>query len=217
MAIEIQGRVGPQIAADGTALDPRMTRDGALAVAACDGQFSELVLRGQVYTASTAAAGISLAATHVSPLAAGTGTPIIGVFNPLNSGVVLKILKVRIASISGTPGGPFVWNVIPALAGLSSAIGQLGLNNKTFVPGGAARAVVGAALAGSVLATMFGVIGGPSAVALGAGVNSIEAVIDGLVQVQPGCFLGVAATAAGTTHVASAMLTWAEAPIALAG
>ena len=215
MAVEIQGKVGPQLAADGSIIDPRLMRDGTAAVADADGHFSELVLRGQVYTASTAAAGIAIVATHVSPLAAGTGTPIVGLFNPVGSGVVLKVMKVRLASVSGTPGGPFVWNVIPALAGISAA-GQQGINNKTFVVGGVAKAFVGAALTGSVLATMFGVIGGPSAIAVGAGINSIESVIDGIIQVQPGCFLGVAATAAGTTHVASAMVTWAEASLAVA-
>lgn len=215
MAIEIQGKVGPQLATDGNIIDPRLTREGSAAVADADGHFSEIVLRGQVYTTSTSAAGITIVATHVSPLAAGTGTPLVGLFNPVNSGVVLKVMKVRVASVSGTPGGPFVWNVIPAPAGISAA-GQQGINNKTFVVGGVAKAFVGTALTGSVLATMFGPIGGPSAIAVGAGVNSIEAVIDGIIQIQPGCFIGIAATAAGTTHVASAMLTWAEAPIAIA-
>ena len=215
MAVEIQGKVGPQLATDGNIIDPRLTRDGSAAVSDADGHFSELVLRGQVYTASTVAAGITIAATHVSPLAAGTGTPIVGLFNPVGSGVVLKIMKVRLASVSGTPGGPFVWNVIPAPAGISAA-GQQGINNKTFVVGGAAKAFVGAAITGSALTTMFGVIGGPAAIAVGAGVNSLESIIDGIIQVQPGCFIGVAATAVGTAHVASAMLTWAEAPIAIA-
>jgi len=216
MAIEIQGKVGPQLATDGNLIDPRLMRDGTAAVADADAHFSELVLRGQVYTAATPAAGITVAATHVSPLAAGTGTPIVGLFNPVGSGVVLKILKARIQSISGTPGGPFVYNVIPAPAGISAA-GQQGLNNKTFVAGGLAKAFVGSAITGSALATMFGVAGGPSAIALGAGINSVDVVVDGAIHVQPGAFFGLAATAAGTTHIVAAMLTWAESPLAVAG
>lgn len=215
MAVEIQGKVGPQLATDGNIIDPRLLRDGTAAVADADGHFSELVLRGQVYTVATAAVGITLASTHASPLAAGSGTPIVGVYNPVNSGVVLKILRARVQTVSGTPGGPFVWNTIAAPAAISAA-GQQGLNNKTFVSGGSAKAFIGGALTGSVIASVFAAMGGPAAVAAGAGVYSVDDLVDGMIQVQPGCFAGVACTAAGTTHIVAASLTWSEAPIAVA-
>lgn len=213
MAIEIQGRVGPIQAQDGTLIDPRLTRDGAFLVQDGNGRYYEMAYRGQLFTASTAAAGVTIAATHVSPLAAATGTPLLGIFNPVNSGVNLMILRAKVATVSGTPGGEFVWNVIPNPAGITSATFVQGLGNKSFAVGGFGKAYTNTALTGSALATMFRPLGGPAAIAAGAGTYSVEEVTDGDMVIAPGGFAGIAATAAGTTHIAAASITWAELPV----
>jgi hypothetical protein len=74
----------------------RQQTDGSLVVAESHGKFYEQCLRGNVFTASTPAAGI------VIPVVAGTGTtPTL--WNPLGSGVVTEVIRMTVDWISGTP------------------------------------------------------------------------------------------------------------------
>ena len=212
MATEIQGRVGPIQASDGTIIDPRLTKDGAVLVQEGNGRYYELAYRQQLFVASTAIAGVAVVAANASPLAPGTGVPLVGIFNPVGSKVNLVVIKVRVWTVSGTPAGPAAWNVIPANAGITAA-GVQGLAAATFVAGGIGRAYVNVALTGSAQAVMLRAIGGPAAVAVGAGNYTVEEVTDGGIVIPPGAFAGVALTGAGTTHVAGASVTWAELPI----
>lgn len=215
MAFEIQGKVGPQLSVDGLVIDPRLARDGTVVTQDAHGRFQEAVTRGNVYTAANAAAGVTLASTSASPLAAGTGVPIIGLYNPAGSQVKLVVLRVKIAQVSGTPGGGFAWNVIPATGSTITAASTQGLNNLTFAAGGQAKVYNFTAITGSTAASMFRPIGGPAAIALGAGVNSVEEITDGDIVIMPGCFAGIACTAAGTTNIVSAGVTWEEVALAL--
>lgn len=212
MATEIQGRVGPIQASDGTIIDPRLTKDGAILVQEGNGRYYELAYRQQLFVASTALAGVAVAATSASPLAGGTGTPLVGIFNPVGSKTNLIVMKARVWTVSGTPAGPAAWNVIPANAGIT-AVSTQGLGAASFVAGGVAKVYVNVALTGSAQATMLRAIGGPAAVAAGAGNYTVEEITDGGIIVQPGAFAGIALTGAGTTHVAGASVTWAELPI----
>lgn len=210
MAFEIQGKVGPGYAADGSLVDPRMTRDLATVTQDAHGRFYEAVYRGNVYTAATVSAGYTIVATtDISPLPANTGVPIIGLFNPTVSTVNLVIMRTKVATVSGTPGGPLSWNVIPAPSGITIA-GTQGLNNKTFQAGGIGRVANATAITGSAAGIMFRTMGGPAAVAAGAGVYQVEEITDGDIILGPGSFAGLAAFATGTTHIVLASITWEE-------
>jgi hypothetical protein len=210
--MQIEGRVGPQALSVGAQQPPRLGNSAEVVTQDGNGRYYEPNYRGFLYTATTAAAGVTIAATNVSPLTANTGVPLVGVFNPVASTVNLVILRAKVATVSGTPGGPFVWNVIPNPAGISAA-GTQGRNNKTFASGGTAQAFVNTAITGSLVGIMFRSLGGPAAIAAGAGLYTVDEETAGDIIVAPGGFCGIAATAAGTTHVVTASMTWAEIPV----
>lgn len=208
--MQIEGRVGPQALSVGAQQPPRLGNSAEICTQDANGRYYEPNYRGYVYTATTSAAGYTIVATtDISPLPANTGVPIIGIYNPVASLVNLVILRCNLSTVSGTPGGPFAWNVIPNPAGITAASTQ-GRNNKTFALGGTAQVYVSVAITGSAAATMFRTIGGPAAIASGAGIDSISEETAGDIIVSPGGFIGVAATAVGTSHVVSASITWAE-------
>jgi len=139
MAFEINGKVGPGFAQDGSLVDPRMTKDLGTTVQELHGRYYEATYRGAIFTCSTAAAGITLAATSLSPLAAGTGTPIVGLYNPQGSGKNLIINKVNVGVITSSAStGNIVWNYAVNQTITAAANGTI---NSNFI-GGAAASVV---------------------------------------------------------------------------
>lgn len=193
---------------DGSKDSGRMGKTGELVVGDAHGHFFEAVSRGNVYTASTALAGVTMAAGMISPVAA-AATVFLGLFNPISSKFNLVILRTKIWTVSGTPGGPWAWNVVPPNAGITAA-GVQGINNLTLAAGGQAKAFINAATTGGILATMFRGIGGPAAIAAGAGNQHVDEVSDGDLIIPPGGAAFIAPTAAGTTHLAGASVSWEE-------
>lgn len=209
MAIN-QGQAGPQKVSDGALGIARLGRLGDTIISELQGKYGELVSRGQVFCFGAAA--VTYAATGNTPLAAGTGVPVVGILNPANSTVNCQILGVWITTTSGTPGGPFYWNVIPNPTGITAA-GSTPISLLTFNSAGSvAKAFANAALTGSAAATYLRPIGGPAAVAAGAGLYGVAEDTAGGIVVQPGAFAGVAGTAVGTSHVISSGMIWAEIP-----
>jgi hypothetical protein len=171
-----------------------------------------LAKRGFIYHLATGS--ITIAAANVSPLASGTGQPIIGLWNPPNSGIDLVILKQIFDTISGTPGGPLLWNF--CLAPSITATPTPNVINSAYLGSGgrsAAKAFNNVALAGAPLQTLLRHAESISAVAAtGATLEGTED-LAGDIIIPPGVFAGVAAFAAGTSHVVQASLTWAEIPV----
>lgn len=206
--MNLQVQPGEQYIADGVGVAARGGRGAEVLVSEFMGRFYEMTYRKKVF--STQVSGYTYAATGNTPLAAGTGVPVVGVYNPTGSPVNLVLLLLTIATTSGTPGGPFHWNVIPAPAGITAA-GAAPVSHFTFQASGSqAKGFANAVITGSAAATYLRPVGGPAAIAAGAGVNSITEFVDGSIIVPPGAFAGVAGTAVGTTHVLSAGLVWAE-------
>ena len=91
----IVGKQGLSEGAQGAAYLRQQT-DGSLLVTESHGKYYEQTLRGNVYTASTPAAGI------VIPIVAGTGTtPTL--WNPAGSGVITEVIRMTVDWISATP------------------------------------------------------------------------------------------------------------------
>jgi hypothetical protein len=174
-------------------------------------QYSTLNQNGFLFSAFVNA--VTLAATHASPLAAGTGTPIISIYNPLNSGKNVHLVKTKQTTTSGTPGGPLLWNIVPNPANITSASASPVSN---IVGGGAASVVKcwnNSAVTGSTAGTAYRALGGTAAVAAGAGIYSHEEEHKGDLIIPPGTMMALCCTAAGTTHIISAWCEWAEMPI----
>ena len=110
----IQGQVGAPQAQSipaGTTPPIRQGQLGDVIVSEVHGRYYETNYRGALF--STFYNALTVASTHASPIASGTGTPIIGIYNPAGSGKNVAIVRVQQATTSGTPGGPLLWNTIP--------------------------------------------------------------------------------------------------------
>ena len=107
MAIEVQAKVGPIVAADGTLADPRLGRAGETVTQDCHARFYEAAYRGKMFMASTDVAGY----THGTAL--GTAAPL-AIWNPTNSGINAVITKAYLGYVSGTLGSSqLVWCTYP--------------------------------------------------------------------------------------------------------
>lgn len=60
--------------------------------------------------------------------------------------------------------------------------------------------------------TQLAVLGGPAAIAAGAGMYTVAEDIGGRIIVPSGCFLGLTAVGAGTTHIVQSTIVFEEIP-----
>lgn len=207
----IEGQVGVQPAlAKGSLQRVALGRQGEALVSEYHGRYFSLAMDGAVFNSGTSA-NVTIASTHVSPLAAGTGTPIISLYNPQASGKVLVVLKAGAATISGTPGGPLFWNyalnqVITATP--NGPVITSMLNNSAPA---VAKVFAGVATTGSTAGAFLRHAVNISAVAAVGGMfNPMLEDYGGDIIIPPGGYLGLAAFAAGTSHVVQASIVWAE-------
>lgn len=173
---------------------------------------------------------VTIAAANVSKSNAGTIQLVNGIYNPVVSATQLaanrwlRIRRAVVATVSGTPGGPFVWNAQSLPVGVTCTTAATGAIRSAKVDtigasaqGSVAVPVVNIAIvrsdAGAAAFTQLGTIGGPTAVAA-TGVNETaqDNDPDGLFIVPPGCVFGIAAVAAGTTHLVQSTIWWEELP-----
>ena len=205
--------VGPSAAnaSDGTSIGSRCGRTGDQITSKFMPDAAEACARGLIYTAFINA--LTLTSTHASPIAAGTGTPIIGIYNPAGSNRNLIVMKTVQSHTSGTPGGPLLYNVIPNAQNISAANTSPTSNQSFQTTGSVAKLFNNVALTGSTVGQAQRVIGGPGAVALGAGIQTYTELHNGEFIIPPGAMVAVACTAAGTTNIISVYVQWTETPI----
>jgi hypothetical protein len=209
---KVTARVGPVQSQQGSDVQLRSDKSGALAMVETHGDLNEAVLSGNVFTIQVKTATVT-ATTDISPLPVTSGRGLVGLINPVSSGKNASILKIGMSTVSGTPGGPFYIDVIPPNSGATLA-GTAPINNLTLQSAGSAmRGIAAAVPANTVAGVMLRPLGGPAAVAAGAGPYQVDEWIDGGIIVPPGGLLAITAHATGTTHVVSGYITWEEIPI----
>lgn len=206
-------KVGPATTADGSIVQSRADKTGAQVVQDAHGRYQEATVRGRVFSLSNVA--FTIVAGNASAGALGTIALINGFFNPIGSGVNAVVLVHRGQTTSGVPGGPLVYNYYCGLNITSAATGTIRngiLSNSTagsaMVP--QANVIIAATPAATPAALVYGLAGGPAAIAAGAGLYSFVDEVAGSIVVPPGCVFGVAATATGTAQVVSDQLVWEE-------
>jgi len=210
----IQGQVGAPQAQSipaGTTPPVRQGQLGDVIVSEVHGRYYETNYRGALFSSFINA--LTIASTHATPIAAGTGTPIIGIFNPAGSGKNLAIVRVQQATTSGTPGGPLLWNVIPNPQNITATFTAPYSNFNLAQQGSVARIFNNTALTGSTAGTAFRTAGGSAAVAATGVILTYSEEYAGDILVVPGTMVALAATAAGTSHVISVFAEWEEIPI----
>lgn len=204
----IGGKVGEQPGADGAANPLRLTKEGGATTQDLHGRMNEAVVRGKVFTVSGKSVTVT-ATTDISPLPATTGRCVLGLSNPNGSGVQMSILKINVSTVSGTPGGPFYIDVFTGFT--TAAAGTVPVSNLSFAAtGSSGKGLAASVPAQAAIATMLRPLGGPAAIAAGAGLYSINDEVAGEIVLQPNSFMCITAHAVGTSHVISGSITFEE-------
>jgi hypothetical protein len=218
----IQTLVGqPSSSADGTQPQLRSGRMGDLITSPLHAHHYETTARGNVFSAQLASTSSTIAAGNINSAAAGASTQF-ALFNPLNSGVYLSLLKVYVAAISGTaPGGPvnhsYSVGGTPAgtvgfLAGISNLIGSGGRGKGQYLASAAGASLTGMTNALITLRPMnINFFAG--ALTAGSPVNWALEECHGDVVIAPGGLWVPTWSAAGTTFLNAYGVTWEEIPI----
>lgn len=201
----LSGVVGPAVAVDGANANLRMDKTGAACVTDTHGHFQEAVLRGNVYSAQTAATGV----------APGTAIGTTGAFtlhNPVASGKKLVILRASMGYISGTLGaGTIHYLANPSTAAVPTGTAITPINVGTFANTGSAALAFTTSTITSPLA--IGTFANLGASLASTAVQPWQVVDypDGLIVVSAGCSLTLHATAAGgSTPLVVFNMVWEE-------
>jgi hypothetical protein len=219
----IQGLVGaPAAATAGTTPTVRVGQLGDMIISELHGRFYEQTYRGNVYQTGHIAP-IALSANTITTSA--TTTPIIGVWNPLSSGVNLVILQASLQNIINTvttPVGPgaFVWAISNGNTAIST--GLLPINTRTLQPTGSqAKAFAGATaltgltnvltiVAAATIPTLGNITYGTiAATATSPSVGGVQN-FDGSLIIPPGSVLSLLNTTSTTTVSVFGSLLWEE-------
>ena len=227
-----QMQVGPVLAAQAIGSSP-IARSGALQdliVSELQGRFYELNKSGRLYTYAGAAAATTLAATHATGTLDKTATPIVGLWNPVGSGVNLSVLKAFV-SLSGfgansvaTPGG-FTWvagtgntnNVTGGAAPYSArTLVSGGTLTKAFANG--TGAISSNALAAAMVLVRSSASSAPIGIQPAAFVGSpacvVEENLEGSIIVPPGTVLALLGNVSVSATLAfNSGIVWSESPV----
>ncbi len=217
--VQSQIRAGTASLADGQYSTPRADKSAAAVVTAAHGTYQEAAYRGNIFTlaATSTTASFTVVAGNAAQGALGTINLPLGFYNPTSSGKAAVIIGVKTALISGTPGGPFIYNYYCGLniTSVGQGIIRSGILNNNPAPSAMTsqnNVVLTATPAATPNALTYGPVGGLAAIAAGAGLGSTQEDVQGQIIVPPGCAFGLAATATGSSHVAALSLTWEEIP-----
>lgn len=211
----IGGQVGAQNQLPG-AYPPavRLGRGGEITVSQLLARYAEANLGAQLFQMDSDS--VTLAAANATKGALATVKLINGFLNPFTSGRNAILIAAYIATVSGTPGGPYFYNFLADSTINSASTGTIRSSRLVATDSSAMTPQTGVILANSAAATtalkQLGVMGGPAAVAAGAGLYGAFDAIDGRIIVPPGVVFGLTCLAAGTTHIVQSTLIWAEVP-----
>lgn len=211
----VQGQVGPQNYADGIQPIIRQGRQADIIESQLHGRYYEQNFRGNLFMMDSDS--VTIAAAHATKGALATVKLINGFFNPANSGKNAVLIAAIIATVSGTPGGPFLYNFLadPTINSAATGTARAAILNGTFasVLTPQTNVILTNAAGATTALKQLGVMGGPAAIATGAGLYTAFDDVGGRIIVPPGVVFGLCALAAGTTHVVQSTLVWEEVPV----
>jgi hypothetical protein len=205
--MDLEGRVGPQPAADGAAQKVRLGRTGCVSVGSAHGDYYEASSRGNVFSGNTAAAG-------VAPGTAFSTTPPWALWNPTSSGKTLNLLLVSLGYVSGTLGaGTISFGLVAGQAlaptGGTELVPQCNLLNNSR---GSGRVFQGSTLAATPTLLRPFCSMGPALATTAAFPFMVKDLLDGEFSVPPGSVFVVQGSAlgAGTSPLVLFGGTWEE-------
>jgi hypothetical protein len=202
---------GPQVLGDGVSAAQRITKDGSQVNAI---EYYELAYRGQLFILDSDS--VTLAAANTTKSALGTIKFINGFYNPPSSGKNAVILRTHVSLVSGTSTGPFMYNFYNGGNLVTSAATGTIHGGLAFCNGACPSAmtpqvgvIIATTPASTPAAIQLGCVGGPAAVAAGAGLNDAFDDVRGAIVIPPNCLFGITQVGASTAVVQST-LWWAE-------
>jgi hypothetical protein len=211
-------KVGPDWGGIGTFKPFTATGSGAQRIADAHSRYMQATAEGRVFVLDSDS--VTIAAANATKSAMGTAKYINGFTNPPNSGKLAVIIAAHVATVSGTPGGPILWNFFPfavinsATTGtIRNAVLGLGGNNGGSAMNPQVNVTLTSIGALTTALVQLGVMGGPAAIATGAGLYDAYEEVAGRIIVAPGMNIGLCATATGTTHIVQSTIIWEEVPI----
>lgn len=208
--------VGPSWGGLGTFKPFTSGPSGAQRTQDAHARYTQAVLEGRVFFMDSDS--VTLAAANTTKGALGTVKLINGFYNPAKSNKIAVINRVVAATVSGTPAGPLLYGALAYGGSITSAATGSIRNALTLATNGSAMTpqtgvVIAATPADTTtVLAQIGTMGGPAAIAAGAGIYSQTDEVAGLIVVPPGCLFGIVATGAGTTHVVQTSIYWEEIP-----
>lgn len=224
----LQGIAGPQTFADGAYGEIRLGRLGDAIISELHGRFYEQAYRGNLFSGGMGLTSISNATFTTGTLSASC-TPVVGVWNPVGSGVNLVILQavlgIAITAATNTGGHPFVWATSVGNGVITT--GAAPLSRATLQAAGSkAKDMSGAALTGlttNMVVRQASALGGGSSAnfsfvgtavgqATTPGGFQVEN-LDGSLIVPPGGVLALLATTTPVAHSAASGIVWEEVQI----
>lgn len=215
-------KVGPQFGGTGTGVPFTANLTGAQRMTQGHGQFMDAALGNRLFTFGLSNTAL-VAANAIATGLTATAQPVIGLWNPLTSGINVAILMAivnttTVANTAVSPGG-FMWVFSAANGAIST--GSTPINCKTLTASGSLckAFAVSTALTGltanlAVLraSSMNSVNAAGPATAIHQPTNNPVELVDGGIIVPPGGVIGIMNQVSTTTVSVSVGLVWEEIP-----
>lgn len=206
-----QVQIGPMAANDGSVVNARGDNYGAAVVQEFNGKYAEVARRGQLFVASTAAAGIAV-------LVSATTGNVPTLWNPLGSGKILYPVRLAVNWLSGsTTASALLWSktenaganigtaapipTFTSVATIPAAVGVSAVSNAKWAP-----AVCTFAAAPAFYAS--------TGISLKATAEDYVIYVDydGSIALTPGNALSLTASVTTTTALLQASIWYVELP-----
>lgn len=205
-------RIGSNLGSDGGMAPFRASRECGLVVTNAGARYGEAAARSTMFTCATGAAGVA------PGTALGTAPPIC-LYNPVNSGKYLELVRGTCGYLSGTLGAGSVVYAGPAASQLADPTGGTVLTVMNNLVGGADTATIAKAFQGSTVSSTPRLLRpvftfGAALASSVAFASTVSDDMGGEFYVAPGyffCMQGIAA--AGTSPLVLLSLTWRECSI----
>ena len=207
--MDLEGRVGLVAGSDGSKHPLRIDKTGAVTIVSAHPLYSEPCLRGNMFVAATAVTG-------VAPGTALSTTPPFCLWNPLNSGTNLILLKTSVGYVSGTLGaGSIVYAYFTPQATVPSTGAELTpVCTKIGFVKGVGRVFQGSTISGTPLILRPAFNLGAFLATTADPPRTCQDLLEGEIIVPPAtCFVMQGVTAAGTSPLVILSAVWEETEI----
>lgn len=207
----LSGRVGPQVTAENVEAPIRLARTEEVCVTDTHARYYEAIARGNVYyLAQGATAGTAFTG-------GAAGTPLIGIYNPSNSGKNLVVLaaSIGVTTIQTAAGqvNPELWAGISVLPTGTVTAAKNALTQSAA--GSSAVCFLNTAMTGSTAITFFATLGTFWWATAAAGAMTSNGFYDigGALVAAPGVLIALGLRTIPTATVTSHAMIWEEVPV----